>query len=453
MTMHYPMLAVTAAVLLCAVAAPPIAATAGEIKLEADLGQRAIQTSGGKVYLRLSLKAIAERRGDKRTPVNVALVLDRSGSMQGPRIAAAKEAAGMALGRIASDDIVALVAYNHEVDVLAPARRLRDQEGLSAHIRNLKADGRTALHAGVVAGSKEVQKLLSDTRVNRVILLSDGLANVGPSSPKELADLGRELGQKGISVTTIGLGLDYNEDLMQRLAAASDGNHAFVEHAEDLTKIFDAEFGDALSVAAQDIDILIECRIGFKPVRVLGRAAEISGNEIRLKLNQLQGANERYVVVELEAPAGQAPGEADIARVAIDYLDLDRGSRSQSDRLVKARFTASKDEAEASLDKSVMSQVTEQVATETSERAVELRDKGDLAGARKALEDNAAYLNHAKKMLGSGPGAAAPAAVGKLGELEKQNLDAAGSLDADRWEKTRKSMRQDQHRSKVQQTY
>lgn len=449
MKMHRPILAAAALATLL----PTAPATAGSLTLEADLGQRAVETTGGKVYLRLSLKAITERKADRRTPVNVAIVLDRSGSMAGERIAAAKEAANMALGRLAREDVVALVAYNHEVDVLAPARTVADQEGLAAAIRNLKADGRTALHDGVVAGSREVEKLLSDKRVNRVVLLSDGLANVGPSSPKDLADLGRRLGAKGISVTTIGLGLDYNEDLMQRLAAASDGNHAFVEHAEDLSRIFDAEFGDALSIAAKDVDITIECRIGFKPVRVLGRTAEISGNEIRLKLNQLQGANERYIVVELEAPAGQAPGEAEIARVAVDYLDLDQGSRARAEQLVKARFTASRQEAEASLDKSVMSQVTEQVATEANEMAVELRDKGDVAAARKVLEDNALYINRAKERYGTGAGAAPAATIGSLTDLERKNREAADNLDEDKWAKTRKSMRQDQHKSKMQQTY
>lgn len=434
---------------------PPLAAPAqaGSVRLEADLGQRALSTSGGKVYLRLSLQAIAESKAERRTPVNVALVLDRSGSMAGPRIAAAKEAANMALGRLARDDIVALVAYNHEADVLAPARRLGAQDGLAAKIGKLTADGRTALYAGVVAGSKEVARELSEKRVNRVILLSDGLANVGPSTPKELADLGRELGAKGISVTTIGLGLDYNEDLMQRLAAASDGNHAFVEHAEDLSKIFNAEFGDALSIAAKDVEITIECRIGFKPVRVLGRSAEITGNRISLKLSQLQGANERYVVVELEAPAGQSPGEAEIASVSVDYLDLDSGTRASADKTVNARFTASKEEAEASLDKSVMSQVSEQIATEANEMAVELRDKGDLAAARKTLEDNAAYLKGAIERYGTGAGAAAPSSVGRLDDLEKKNREAATNLDPGQWEKTRKSMRQDQHKSKVQQAY
>jgi len=284
---------------------------AGPVGVDVQLGQSVLPTAkSGKVYLRLSIKGAPVKASERRTPVNVALVLDRSGSMKGERLAAAKDAAAMALQRLAPEDLVGLVAYNHSVDVLQKAERLGGDHALKQKIDRLEADGRTALYAGVVAGGEEVKRHLAANRVNRVILLSDGLANVGPSSPRELGELGRELGSKGISVTTIGLGLDYNEDLMQRLAAASDGNHAFVEKASDLVSIFNAEFGDALSITAQDIDITIECRIGFKPVRVLGREAAIEGNRIRMKLNQLQGANERYIVTDAisASPGVRTPG-------------------------------------------------------------------------------------------------------------------------------------------------
>lgn len=429
-------------------------AQAANIKLEADLGQSVVHTEKtDRIYLRLSLTAIAARAKERRTPVNVALVLDRSGSMQGDRIAGAKQAASMALDRLASDDVVSLVSYNHEVDIMRPAAKLGSHQELKRLINGLKADGRTALFAGVSEGARQVRKTLEDNKVNRVILMSDGLANVGPSTPKELADLGRELGSAGISVTTIGLGLDYNEDLMQRLAAASDGNHAFVEKPEDLTRIFNAEFGDALSVAAKDVTITIECKLGFKPKRVLGREGEISGNRITLKLNQLQDANERYVVVEIEAPRGAKPGEADVAEIDIDYLDLDSNARSKADTLVRAKVSASESEAEGSINKSVMSQVAAQIATETSEKAVEMRDKGDLEGAKKALEDNATYINRSKSAYGSGAAPAPSASIGTLDDLEKKSREAAGNLDDQNWGKTRKSMRSEQHKSKVQQSY
>ena len=442
------------AALLPALATAPAPASAAALEVDAQLGQTVLPVGKpGKVYLRLSLKGLAAAKSGSRTPVNVALVLDRSGSMKGDRIKAAKEAAALALERLAPDDMVALVAYNHGVDLIHPSSRLGDDHALNQKIARLEADGRTALHAGVVSGADEVMKHLTATRVNRVVLMSDGLANVGPSTPRELAELGRKLGAKGISVTTIGLGLDYNEDLMQRLAAASDGNHAFVEKSADLAAIFKAEFGDALSITAQDIDITIECRIGFKPVRVLGREATIEGNRVRMKLNQLQGANERYLVVELDAPDVRQPGDAEIADVTVDYLDLQSGSRSQAAARASGRFSQSDKDVEASINKSVMSQVTTQIATETSEKAVEMRDKGDIAGARKLLEGNATYLKSARERLGSGLGAAPAATIDALQNLEKKQNEAAGNLDAEKWDKTRKSMRYDQHKSKVQQTY
>jgi Ca-activated chloride channel family protein len=429
---------------------------AAEVKVEADLGRSVLPTKDpGNVYLRLSLKSLAAAQRDRHTRINAAIVIDRSGSMQGDRIAAAKEGARVALERLDSDDTITLVAYNHNVDVLSPAAPLGDAPArLKRAIDGLIADGTTALYDGVKEGGRQVGEFLSDDNVNRVILLSDGLANVGPSSPYELAELGRKLASKGISVSTIGLGLDYNEDLMQRLAAASDGNHVFVERPSDLAEIFDREFGDALSVSARDINIIIECKLGFKPIRILGRDGDIKGNRITLKLNQLQSSNERYVVVELQAPEGRSAGSVDIADVYVDYVDLDKdGKPARAEARPAVRFSADAKDVEGGLNKAVMSQVAAQIATERSEKAVELRDKGDIAGARKVLEDNATYIKRSYERYGSGAAPAPTASIGALNELEKQSREAANNLDPESWNRTRKSLRYDQHRAKVQQSY
>jgi len=433
----------------------PLAAQAAQVQLKADLGQSAIyKEATGKIYLRLALTTPSIRSDRERPPINVSIVIDRSGSMSGERIRAAKKAARVALDRLSSNDIVSLVSYNHDVQVLHRAARLKDaRDDLERAINRLTPSGTTALYHGVEEGGEQVQKFLSDNKVNRVILLSDGLANVGPSKPSDLARLGRRLASDGITVTTIGLGLDYNEDLMQRLAASSDGNHAFVERPSDLAEIFDKEFGDALSVAARDIRIIIECRRGFRPNRILGREADISGNTITLKLNQLQAANERYVVVELDAPKGASVGAQDVADVRVDYFNLDTGNREAVEAPVQARVTDDKREAKNSINKSVMSKVTMQIATEENEKAVALRDKGKVKEARKVLESNAAYLKSQQDRLGSGVGAAAEATVQELKKLEASNRKAAANLDARNWKKTRKSMRYDQHRSKTQQAY
>jgi Ca-activated chloride channel homolog len=438
------------------IAVSTTALQAAEVKVEAELGRSVLPLNDpGKVYLRLSLKSLASPGRERSTRINTAIVIDRSGSMGGDRIAAAKKGARVALERLSDDDTIALVAYNHEVQVLSDASRLgRSRDELASAINGLRSGGTTALYAGVEEGGRQVEEHLSDDNVNRVILLSDGLANVGPSSPHALARLGRKLASRGISVSTIGLGLDYNEDLMQRLAAASDGNHVFVERPSDLAEIFDREFGDALSVSARDIDIIIECKLGFKPIRILGRDGKIDGNRITLKMNQLQSENERYVVVELEAPEGRAAGDADIADVRVDYVDLDKdGKRIQAKAQPRVHFSTDTKEVEKGLNKAVMSQVAAQIATEKSEKAVELRDKGDVVGARRALEDNAAYIKRSYQQYGTGANAAPTASIGTLNDLEKKNRSAAENLDADNWNRTRKALRYDQHKAKSQQAY
>ena len=431
-------------------------ARASQVDLSAELGHSVIDTKAkDTVYLRLSLKALAARELERRAPINVALVIDRSGSMQGERLAAAKKGVEAALDRLGPDDTVSLVAYNHEVDVLLKAGRLGSKrDGVERAIDRLTAQGTTALYAGVKEGGEQVKEFRSDMTVNRVVLLSDGLANVGPSSPREVADLGRQLAGKGISVSTIGLGLEYNDELMQRLAAVSDGNHVFVERPSDLAEIFDREFGDALSIAVRDVTITIECKAGFKPTRVLGRDADISGSRVTLNLAQLQADNERYVILELEPEVPHKVGSAEeVARIDVAYMNLDSGSREAVATRVKARFTDDAKDAEASLNKAVMSQVTEQIATENSERAMELRNQGDVAAARQVLMDNASFLGRNKDMLGSGSAPAPTASISALDKLEEKSREAAEALDEKDWERTRRAMRYDQHKSKVQQAY
>ena len=420
-------------------------ASAADVEVDTKLGQSVLPAGKAqRIYLRVALKGAKPATNEERTPVNVALVLDRSGSMEGEKLAQAKEAAIMALDRLAAEDVISIVTYDHTVDAAVPATKMTDRDRLVAKIRDMEAGGRTALYAGVEQGLREVKKFLANDRINRVILLSDGLANVGPSTPAELGRLGQKAAGDGVSITTIGLGLGYNEDLMARLAGASDGNHAFVEHPDQLVDIFNKEFGDVLSVVAQEITIIIECRSGFTPKRVLGRDADISGQRVELKLNQVYGGQEKYAIVEIEVPAGQAVGEvSDIASVDVGYTSMSSKAREAVKETVDGRFSDSAEEAEASIDKTVMTAVTTQIANETSEQAVMLRDQGDIAAAKELLEKNADYLNTMAGKL------AAP----ELSGLGQQNLDNANALSEEDWTKSRKEMRAQQHKQKYQQKY
>ena len=420
----------------------PRPANADQVKLNVALGQPVLKADRKQTtYLKVGLTGFPMKSDKERTPANMAIVLDRSGSMSGEKIRKAKEAAQMALDRLSSRDIVSIVAYNHTVSVLMPATKLTDKAAARAAVSRLHANGSTALFAGVSKGSHELRKFLDRNRVNRVLLLSDGLANVGPSSPAELGGLGASLIKEGIAVTTIGLGGGYNEDLMSQLAEKSDGNHYFAENATDLARLFKGELGDVLSVVAQEVLVKIECAEGVRPVRVIGREADISGQTVTVMMNQLYSEQEKYVMLEIEVPGTPASRSRQVARVSVSYANMQTKTTDDLTSTVAVRFSESSEVVEEATKSDVMAAAVEQIATEQSRLAVALRDQGKIEEARRTIWSNTAYLKkNADKYKSS-----------RLKDYWFANTLDAKNLDDDAWGVQRKRMRAYQRYNEAQQ--
>jgi Ca-activated chloride channel family protein len=353
-------------------------------------------------WMRVGLTGFHLKPEGERAPINVAIVLDRSGSMQGEKIEKAREAAINALDLLKPTDIVSIIAYDTDVSVLVPATKLTDKEQVIGVIRGIQASGNTALFGGVSKGAAEVRKFLDDKHVNRIILLSDGLANVGPSSPGELGELGTSLKKENISVSTLGLGSGYNEDLMVNLAGKSGGNHQFIENASELASIFRREFDEALSVVAQEIDLKIEIPEGIRPVRVLGNAADINGQSVVTRLAQVYSDQQKHVVIEVEIPASIALEGNDgndiaksvsLAKVAVTYANMCNHQSETLEGSVAVTFSADEEKVKASRDNSVMADVVALLANERNKLATQFLDQGDIEACRKTLQDNAFYLS------------------------------------------------------------
>lgn len=397
--------------------------------------------AGQRVYLKIGLAGRAA--GSERPPLNLSVVLDRSGSMEGEKLDRAKEAAMLAVERLGPQDLVSVVVYDDEARVLVPATPAGDKARILRAIRGIRSGGSTALFAGVALGAAEVRRFGRERQVKRVILLSDGLANVGPDSPSELGRLGASLRKEGISVSTIGLGLGYNEDLMARLAFNSDGNHAFVQEPRDLARIFDAEFLDAASVVASEVDITVTCAEGVRPVRIMNRDGDIRGREVRVSLNQILGAREKYVLVELDLEGGRSGGSRPVAEAQVSYLDLASLERSVLRSSVAVSYSSDEGAVRLGLRRDVKEQVVLQLATEANERAVELADEGLAEEAKKVLLDTSAKLQEAAGELSS------PI----LREYAESNAASARMLDDAEWEARRKTMREEQSQNKTQRSY
>lgn len=394
-------------------------------------------------YLKVALRGGEIERREERTPVNVALVIDVSSSMSGEKIAQAREAARLAVDLLDEKDILSVVAYSDTVRVLLPATRVSDKREIKDAISQLQASGMTALFAGTSKGAAELRKFLDAERVNRVILLSDGQANVGPSTPQELGELGESLVKEGVSVTTIGLGLGYNEDLMVTLARRSDGNHAFVEDARQLAGIFEAEFNDVLSVVGQRVVVTIECPEGVRPVKVLGRDAAIAGNAAVVRMNQIYAGQEKFVLLEVELPASAAKDQV-VAHVSVVYEDMLEDTARTSSLTGRVDVSDDPEVVAQSENREVAIDVTRAVANERNRLAITMRDAGNVEEAKDLLEANSSYLRSEGSRL------AAPV----LAEDAQSNLNDAEAVQSDEaWRGQRKAAVKRNYEMDVQQSY
>ena len=410
------------------------------INLEARFAQ-AVMKGGEKQrnYLRIGLNG-CERKPTERTPVNVAFVIDRSGSMQGARIVQAREAAAAAIRRLDKNDIASVVIFDNQIDVLVQAQPVDDHAAFIDRIRQVSARGSTAIHGGVIEGAQQVRHNLDQRRLNRVVLLSDGQANVGPRRPEDFAKLGRELLQQGISVSTIGLGLQYNEDLMLQLARASDGNHTFVGETTDLIQVFNKEFDDVLASCAQTVSIDVELKPGVRVVRALSRDGKIEGQTAQFQLNQVYAATEHYVLMEVEidqdAGGGAADGDVDLGRVRVSYTAAQDGARQTIESPVRARFSESQTEVAASRNNAVIESVVEQSVRARTAAAIALGDQGrhgeaqalfrqnvqeiEAQAAHAPLSNRLQYLKQQYHGIVAAPPAASPSARGAARKFLRQ---------------------------------
>ena len=380
-----------------------------------------------------------------RAPMNLAVVLDRSGSMEGAKIEKARQAAAMAVDKLGDDDIFSLVTYDNETDLLIPPDRVggRDhREELKARIHRIQPGGSTALHAGVVLGAKQVRRFFDKERVNRVILLSDGLANVGPSHTSDLASLGRELRGDGIAVTTIGLGDDYNEDLMTALAEASNANYYYVKDAEKLPGIFSQELGAARSLLARSVIIRIETPEGVRLKEIIGRPEiECHDRVVEIKMPELFGSEKRRFLVRCVAE-GKTADALEAAAVSLNYATIAGGAAPAQRLAAKVAFTDDEKKADSSIKVEVARENSVVQNRLAKEMAVKLADEGKTKDAV-ALLRSQAMKNAA---------APAPMQVPGVREENQKLEDAAAELDSKgRIEKSRrKSMQFENYADKYQ---
>lgn len=277
----------------------------GAITIAARWEKPLALASGGDATLLVRVGAPERGASPRRAPLDVAFVLDRSGSMHGGKLELAKEGVSLALTRLRDADRAALVIYDDEVHTLQPldhcTPRLKSSLRLAMH--GVDPGGSTFLSGGWMAGCQSLAEApalpreTGATRIRRTILLTDGRANAGIMEPRILARHAGELRQRGIATTTVGVGQDFDEGLLNGMAEAGGGNFQYVAGAEELREFFANELQELFSISATGLTITLELPPGLEadlvsafPVQARGRMLEIAigdvpaGDEIDLLL-------------------------------------------------------------------------------------------------------------------------------------------------------------------------
>ena len=256
------------------------------------------------------------------TPKNLALVLDRSGSMDGEPLVEALRCARFIVDGLAPTDRASLVVYDHEVEVRVPARSRGDGASLRRALEGVEARGTTNLHGGWLAGAGEVSAGVG-AGVTRVLLISDGQANEGLTEQDAITEQCRQLAEAGVSTTTIGLGRRFNEDLMAAMASQGGGNAYYGQRAEDLFDAFREELELLDALCGRQLRLAVTVPEGCTVTCVNGYPLRDDGT---LALPDLAYDGEAWALLQIRAPGGRL--ETASVRVGVDYTGLDDTPRS-----------------------------------------------------------------------------------------------------------------------------
>ncbi len=251
--------------------------------------------------------------GEERLPLNLALVLDRSGSMQGEKLRNLKEAVRLLMRRLRPDDVVSAVGYDHEVMTLARgATGGEGHEGVLAALERLHARGMTNLSGGWFQGRHLATGHRVQGGVNRILLMTDGLANQEVTHRGALTELCRAAADEGIVTTTIGFGADYDEDLLRDMAEAGGGATWYVETPDQAPGIFEEEIEGLLSLAAQHVRLRFRLAPGCRFVELHhDHPLHHTPDGVEVDLGDLYALEPRPALfrLELAPPAPPRPGE------------------------------------------------------------------------------------------------------------------------------------------------
>lgn len=396
------------------------------LMVEGRLGHpRIVRGPQGETFMMLDVRTGDGLKG-KAAPVNLSLVIDRSGSMKGSRMRNAISAATAAVDRLNEGDVVSVVTFDTQVQVAVPPTTISGstRERVAAGIRAIGLGGDTCISCGLEQGMALLEQTAG--KVNRMILLSDGAANNGVRDVAGFRAIAQRAAARGIPVTTIGVDVDYNEKVMSAIAQDSNGRHFFVENDAALARVFEAEAEGLTTTVATGAEVAIDLAPGVELERVFDRTFRRSGNRITVPLGVFGQGDVKTVLLKVRVPS-QREGTLPIASVDLSFRDLVANTDGHCNGKLALEITNSSAGA-TDLDPVVNGRVQRSETASTLKDANSLFEQGRIVEAKRKLEVQEKSLRSAAEVASR----AAPSGKAKEVEADFQNQIAAiGGANSD----------------------
>lgn len=369
-------------------------------------------------FLQVEITAPASSRQLERSPVNLAFVLDRSGSMGGQKIQLARRAVEEGIRRLDARDRFSIVSYDDQIDVVVESTTASQEakRNALAQLATIEARGSTNLAEGWLRGCEQVARHGSPNQIDRCLLLTDGLANVGITDQAELERHAAEIAERGVTTSTFGVGVDFDEQLLEGISSHARGNFRYIEQAVQIPDFITSEVGETLEVVARGVTLEIETEAGVL-VDVVGpfKAYDLGGRTV-IELGDLVSEQHLELVLRLAFPYGQI---GRWSRVSLTLRDRD-GVLGTTPAEVAWQYADGPANDLQPRDRTVDVAVATKFAAKARQEAVALNKGGQYAAASERL---AAVGRRIRRYAGSDPHLQALAS-----ELEEQTVSYAAPV-------------------------
>ena len=314
----------------------PLPKVGQAVAMDTRLGNDEYSRSQPEAVLQIGFATAAANDRRDLPPLNLSLVIDKSGSMaDSDKMSRVKESLQTMIGKLRPEDIVSIVVFDTEANVLFPAAPIGDGTAIRRAIDCIQPGGSTNLNAGLMLGYAEAKKNFRPGATNRVILLTDGIANEGVTDPVKIAAGSSEFNGQGIDLSTIGVGMDLNNDLLRTLAKSGRGLYHFVSDYKDIEKVFVSEVQSLVSSVAKNVNVSIDFDPNLSIEKIYGYTPRYDRNSVSIDLDDMNSGLTQVVMMRFKVK--NVTNQSVPVKVHLSYFDISRKCPVEETQVIKIR--------------------------------------------------------------------------------------------------------------------